>query len=62
MAKKKNAAAVELGKKGGKARAKSMTADEKSAHARKAVGARWDKYYAAHPEMERPKKKARAGK
>jgi hypothetical protein len=36
MAKKKNAAAVELGRKGGKARLKKMTAEERSESARKA--------------------------
>lgn len=47
MAKKKNAAAVALGRlgglKGGKARAKKLTAEERSASARKAVLARWTK-------------------
>jgi len=45
MAKKKNAAAVALGRlgglRGGKARAKKLTADERSASARKAAAARW---------------------
>jgi hypothetical protein len=44
---KKNAAAVALGRlgglKGGKARAASLTAAERSASARKAVLARWAK-------------------
>jgi hypothetical protein len=43
--KKKNPAAVALGRKGGKkggpARAASMTAEERSEAARKAVQARW---------------------
>jgi hypothetical protein len=47
MAKKKNPAAVALGRKGGlkggPARAKKMTADERSESARKAVNARWAK-------------------
>lgn len=48
MAKKaKNAAAVALGRlgglKGGKARAAKLTAEERSASARKAVLARWAK-------------------
>lgn len=42
---KKNAAAVELGRrgglKGGKARAESLTADERAAIARKAAMSRW---------------------
>ena len=44
---KKNPAAVALGRlgglKGGIARAENMTADERSASARKAARARWDK-------------------
>jgi len=39
----KNKYAVALGKKGGKARAKSMTAKERSEGARRAVEARWAK-------------------
>jgi hypothetical protein len=40
---KKNPAAVELGRKGGAARAKKMTAEERSEAARQAVQARWAK-------------------
>lgn len=43
----KNAAAVELGRKGGlkggKARAAAMTADERSQSARRAAKARWER-------------------
>ena len=39
----KNKAAAALGKKGGRARAKSMTAEQRSEAARKAVKARWSK-------------------
>jgi len=39
----KNAAAVALGRKGGKARAARMTPEERSEAARKAVEARWEK-------------------
>jgi hypothetical protein len=39
----KNPAAVEMGKLGGKARAKSLNAAQRSAIARKAVLARWAK-------------------
>ena len=39
----KNKAAAALGKKGGRARAKSMTAKQRSEAARKAVEARWSK-------------------
>ena len=46
--KKKNPAAVALGRRGGKrggpARAASMTAEERSESARQAVTARWAKY------------------
>lgn len=37
----KNKAAVELGRKGGKARAKKMTAERRSEIAKKAARARW---------------------
>jgi hypothetical protein len=43
MANKKDPAAVALGRKGGKARAKSMTPEELSKAMRKAVNARWAK-------------------
>ena len=43
MAKKKNPAAVQLGRKGGKARAKRLTAEERQAGARQAARARWAK-------------------
>jgi hypothetical protein len=55
--KKKNAAAVALGRKGaskgGLARAASMTAEERSESARQAVAARWERY------REQQKKKRR---
>ena len=43
MAKKKNPAAVALGRKGGKATAKRLTAEERTESARKAAEARWAK-------------------
>jgi hypothetical protein len=47
MAKRKNPAAVALGRKGGKkggfARAAAMTPEERSEAARKAVTARWER-------------------
>jgi hypothetical protein len=43
MAKRKNPAAVALGKKGGKAKAAKMTAAERSAEMRRVVQARWNK-------------------
>jgi hypothetical protein len=39
--KDKMPAAVEMGRRGGKARAKALTADERKAIARKAATARW---------------------
>lgn len=39
----KNPAAVALGRKGGEARAKNLTAAQRSDSARKAVEARWEK-------------------
>ncbi len=39
----KDAAAVALGRKGGKARADAMSAEERAEIARKAAKARWDK-------------------
>lgn len=39
----KDAAAVSLGKRGGNARAKNMSATERSAVAKKAAAARWKK-------------------
>lgn len=41
MAKRKNPAAVALGKRGGKARLKKMTAEERTEVARMAAIARW---------------------
>lgn len=41
--KKKSRAAIELGRRGGKARAKNMTAEQRSEQARAAVKARWAK-------------------
>jgi len=43
MKKKKNAAAVQLGRLGGLARAKSQTKAERRAQAIKAIRARWTK-------------------
>jgi len=40
---KKNPAAVELGRKGGKASAKNRTAEERKENARKAAKVRWSK-------------------
>ena len=43
MAKAKNSYAVEFARKGGKARAKKLTAEQRKASARKAARARWAK-------------------
>jgi hypothetical protein len=43
MVKKKNSAAVELGRKGGKASAERLTAEQRKEKARKAAQARWTK-------------------
>lgn len=43
MARKKNAAAVELGRKGGKASAERLTHEQRREKARKAAQARWTK-------------------
>ena len=59
MAKRKNPNAVALGKKGGEARAKCMSAKERSESARKAVEARWErvKQDAVEAMRERAKQK-----
>jgi hypothetical protein len=43
MAKKKNPAAVTLGRKGGKASAERLTREQRKEKARKAAKARWKK-------------------
>ena len=40
----KNSAAVELGRRGGKARARKLTPEERREAARRAVAARWAKH------------------
>jgi hypothetical protein len=47
-----------LSRAGGRARAASMSPEERQAAARKASQARWDAYYEAHPEK---RKTARTG-
>ena len=41
---------AKMGALGGKARAKSLSAAELSTSASNAANARWDAYYAAHPD------------
>jgi hypothetical protein len=43
MAKRKNPAAVALGRKGGKATAKKLTKEQRAESARQAAAARWAK-------------------
>jgi len=53
---------TELGRKGGRARAKKLTSAERRESARKAIQARWEKYYQAHPEKLKTKRSAAARK
>ena len=48
--KRKNRAAAELGSRGGKARAKKLSKEERSEQARKAVQARWARTKNQEPE------------
>ena len=62
MAKRKNPAAVALGKRGAKARLTKMTAEQRSVVARTAARARWkDKPAAASAKVVRAKKPAAKG-
>ena len=47
---------TELGRKGGFATAAKRTEKERKEAARQAIKARWDAYYAAHPEKLAAKK------
>ena len=57
----KDPAAQSLGRRGGKARAASLSPKELSEQARKAIDARWERYYRDHPEKlkERREREAR---
>lgn len=44
--KKKDPAAVRLGRRGGEARARKLSAEERSTQARRAVAIRWERYRA----------------
>src|SRR4051794_14086368 len=59
----KNPAAVELGRlggqKGGKARAEKLTAEQRSAIAKKAAAARWGRAVTPHPQMDRSRRERR---
>lgn len=47
---------IAMGRAGGKATAASRTPKERLAAARKAIKARWDKYYKDHPEKLKMKR------
>jgi len=49
---------TEMGRKGGHARAAALSPEQRKAAARKAIEARWEAYYKAHPEK---RKTARTG-
>jgi hypothetical protein len=55
---------TELGRKGGLARAESLTPAERTAGASHAAAARWEKYYKEHPERLKAKleREAKAGR
>jgi hypothetical protein len=55
---------AEIGSLGGSARAANLSPEQLRAAARKAINARWDAYYAAHPEKLKAKleREARKGK
>jgi hypothetical protein len=56
---------AQIGSLGGSARAANLSADERREAGRHAVNARWEAYYAAHPDklkakLERESKKGQA--
>ena len=53
---------TESGRKGGKARARNLSAEELTAGARTAVKARWEKYYRDHPDKLKARKEREARK
>jgi hypothetical protein len=55
-------AAARLGKKGGQNSRKYLNPKEAAVLAQKAVNARWDAYYAAHPEKLKAKLEREARK
>lgn len=54
---------AEIGSLGGSARAANMSAEERQEASRQAVNARWEAYYATHPEklQARLEREARKG-
>jgi hypothetical protein len=59
---RKNPAAQALGRRGGKARAASLSPEELSEQGRKAIDARWEQYYRDHPEKLKARKELEARK
>jgi hypothetical protein len=59
---RKNPAAQALGRRGGKARAASLSPEELSEQARKAIDARWEQYYRAHPDKLKARQEREARK
>lgn len=53
---------TENGRKGGRARAAALSPDERKEAARKAIKARWDAYYKAHPEKKKTARTAASRK
>ena len=53
---------TEAGRKGGAATAANRTAAERQEAARKAIQARWEKYYAEHPEKRKTARTAASRK
>ena len=51
-----------MGRRGGKARAASLSPEELSEQARKAIDARWEQYYRDHPEKLKARKEREARK
>jgi len=58
VAKKKNPAAVALGRKGGKTRARKLTKEELSEQGRKAIQARWERYRAQQDQQKQDRQKS----
>jgi len=59
MPKRKNPAAVALGKRGAKARLKKLTPEKRTEVAKKAAAARWHKPATASAKVRRAKKAAK---
>ena len=51
-----------MGRRGGKARAETLSAEELSDQGRNAIAARWEQYYRDHPEKLKARKEREARK